>query len=139
MGKYLEGYLFHGGLGDLDRLHLLLPLEILDSLVLDGPVHDRGAAVAVGLAVGLGEEVVTHGLLLGHVLDDVVQHGEEEVPVGLGPAFPLVPLVPGKEKMKTKQEIKLENREYKRQTIYPVVRVGSRWSIPARTGGPGGE
>ena len=41
MGKYLEGYLFHGGLGDLDRLHLLLLLEILDSLVLDGPVYDR--------------------------------------------------------------------------------------------------
>ena len=58
--------------------------------------------MAVGLAVGLGEEVVTHELLLGHVSDDGVQHGEEEVPVGLGPAFPQVPLVPGKEKMKTK-------------------------------------
>ena len=101
VGKYLHAKLFHGARGLLHHLQLRMLLELLVVLVLDEPIQSS-AAGAGGLASGLGE-VGTQELLLGHVEHDLVQRGDEEVPVGLGPAVTPVLIVPGKEKIKTRK------------------------------------
>ena len=101
VGKYLHAKLFHGARGLLHHLQLRMLLALLVVLVLEEPIQSS-AAGAGGLASGLGE-VGTQELLHGHVEHDLVQRGDEEVPVGLGPALTPVLIVPGKEKIRTRK------------------------------------
>ena len=86
------------------------------------------------LRTSLAAVTETHGLLLGHAIDEDVAQGEDEGPEVIGPALLLVKLEPGKETIKLRKEI----REYKRQTTYPAVRSGfSPGGRPARVVGRG--
>ena len=101
MGKYLHAESFHGARGQLLLLQLRMLPAILVLFGLEEPIIST-AAGAGGLASGLGE-VGTQELLHGHVEHDLVQRGDEEVPVGLGPALTPVLIVPGKEKIRTRK------------------------------------
>ena len=104
-------------------LHHLGILLLLLPLLLGGLLRTSLAAVTE-----------THGLLVGHALEEDVAQGEDKGPEVIGPALLLVKLEPGKETIKLRNEI----REYKRQTTYPAVRPGfSPGGRPARVVGRG--